>query len=83
MIVSFLTTPGFGFQVQHYGTSGLNRFKNKTLGGFVAKCFSWSTLLETAAFFAEYADYLRAKERVYVRFIQWVKWRCKVSLWRE
>ena len=23
---------GFGFQVQHYGTSGLNRFKNKTLG---------------------------------------------------
>ena len=23
---------GFAFQVQHYGTSGLNRFKNKTLG---------------------------------------------------
>ena len=23
---------GFGFQVQHYGTSGWNRFKNKTLG---------------------------------------------------
>ncbi|AVR78483.1 hypothetical protein NM96_03145 [Neisseria mucosa] len=23
---------GFGFQVQHQGTSGWNRFKNKTLG---------------------------------------------------
>ena len=28
----YLKVLGFGFQVQHYGISGWNRFKNKTLG---------------------------------------------------
>ena len=31
-VVFKITLLGFGFQVQHYGTSGWNRFKNKTLG---------------------------------------------------
>ena len=31
-MIGFSDDLGFGFQVQHYGTSGWNRFKNKTLG---------------------------------------------------
>ena len=30
--IRFSDDLGFAFQVQHYGTSGWNRFKNKTLG---------------------------------------------------